>query len=395
MFDFDYSSYPLSLLLKILLPIFIVGVVVGLYFLLFKNTDKSKKITKIVLASIICFLYLARAIFYIVRIISLKITFTFAYFLTIFGINSVYAVTSLLMIIAVVALFVSAFSKEDSPLLDFCKHTLLGIGFPFGIIQLFRLDLVFLQSYSAYHIVNIVSVIFTVLLLFIPVYFLKICELRPNLSKFWLAVTGYTIIASLCMTFSLLIVTGNIGEMVYATSLSKLGIKIDFPWHLLITIPAFLIICFIAYYIVTLCYKKFTHDPVTLEYRHRNEFFDLYAFATKSLCCMQGPLILIILATIIRTPLGSLWGLFCLVPLIMTIFCIWTAYEMENQAKLDDERVFDKGNKDAKKIITISFIGNIIFGFVVAKQIKNERESIIERKEREEKKKHKDQLNNK
>ena len=39
------------------------------------------------------------------------------------------------------------------------------------------------------------------------------------------------------------------------------------------------------------------------------------------------------------------------------------------------------------KIITTSLIGNLIFGAVVAKQIKNERESIIERKEREEKRK--------
>ena len=100
---------------------------------------------------------------------------------------------------------------------------------------------------------------------------------------------------------------------------------------------------------------------------------------------MQGLLILIIVGTVTRNPIGTLWGLFCLLPLIMTIFCVWTANEMQKQAELDDERVFDKGNKEAKKIIIISLIGNVIFGLVAAKQIKNEREAIIERKQREEK----------
>lgn len=387
MFNLEYSNISLSLLIRTLLPIGIVAVVVGLYFAIFGNSDKTKKITKITLASFIAFLLLFRFCFWIFRAIEISGGYSFSSFLMSLGINGNYAITTLLMYVAMIALYVSAFSKNNNLILDFCKHTLLGIGFPFGIIQLFRLDLIVNTIDNVYHVLNIISILFTILLLFIPVYFLKIGELRPRLSKFWLAISGYTIFASLCMTLSIVTRNGNIAEMTYATSLRQLGIEINFPWHLLITVPAFLIICFIVYYIVTYAYKKITHDPVTLEYRHRNEFFDLYSFATKSLCSMQGLLLLIILGTITRNPMGTLWGLFCLIPLIMTVFCVWTAYEMEEQAELDDESVFDKGNKTAQKIITTSLIGNLIFGAVVAKQIKNERESIIERKAREEKRK--------
>ena len=385
MFNLDYSRTPISTLLKILLPLAIVAVTVGLYFAIFGRSDKAKKITKIVLASVIAFFFLFRFVFWTIRLLHLNGTYSFSSFLLSLGINSNYAITTLLMIIAMVCLYVSAFSKKDNAFLDFCKHTLLGIGLPFGVIQLFRAELVINSVDSAYHILNIISIIFTVFTFYVPIYFIKIGELKPNLSKFWLAIAGYTMMASLCMTLSIVTRSGNIAEMTYSSSLALLGAKINFPWFLLITIPAFLIICFICYYIVTFVYKKVTHDPVTLEYRHKNEFFDLYSFATKSLCCMQGLLILIIVGTITRNPIGTLWGLFCLLPLIMTIFCVWTAYEMQKQAELDDERVFDKGNKEAKKIIIISLIGNAIFGLVAAKQIKNEREAIIERKQREEK----------
>ena len=377
----------ISLLLKILLPILFVALSVGLYFALCARSDKGKKITKIVLASTICVLYAFRFFFWLARAIVTSGSFSFSYFLLALGLNGNYAVTSLLMIICAVALFISAFAKQENMTLSFCKYTLLGVGFPFAIIQLFRVDMIINTIDNVYHILNLISMMFTILLLVVPIYFIKIYELRPKLSKFWYAIAGYTSIASICMTLSLVTTSGNIAEMTYATSLRQLGISVNFPWHLLISIPAFLIICFVVYYLVTLIYKKITHDPVTLEYKHRNEFFELYSFATKSLCCMQGLLILIILATIIRNPLGSLWGLFCLVPLIMTIFCAYAALEMEEQAKIDDEKVFEKGNREAKKIITLSIIGNVIFGLVIAKQIKNERENIIDRKQREEKRK--------
>ncbi len=395
MFNLEYSRISISLLLKILLPIGIVSVVLCLYFALFSNSDKAKKITKIIMASLIALLLLIRLCFWIVRAVHLSNSYSFSFFLLSLGINGDYAVTTLLMYVAMIALFISAFSKTNNNIVDFCKHTLLGIGLPLGIIQLFRIDLVINPIDNVYHILNIISILFTILLLFVPIYFLKIGELRPRLQKFWLAISGYTMIACLCMSLSIVTVNGNIAEMTYSNSLIKLGIDIDFPWHLLVSIPAFLIICFVVYYIVTLAYKKITHDPVTLEYKHRNEFFDLYCFATKSLCSMQGLLVLIILGTITRNPIGSYFGLFCLVPLIMTMFCVWTAYEMEKQAELDDESVFDKGNHEAKKIITISLIGNLIFGLVVAKQIKNERETIIERKQREEKRKQKEIQNKK
>ena len=154
------------------------------------------------------------------------------------------------------------------------------------------------------------------------IYLVKIDDIKLSISKFWYAIAGYICLTSIAMTLSIVSFNGNYSEITYASTLYKIGIKISFPWHLLITIPIFLIISFGIYYLFTLIFKNHTEKDSKNNEENKNDFFEIYSFSTKSICCMQGFLILILLSAIVRNPLGTWLGILCLIPLIMTIFCI-------------------------------------------------------------------------
>ena len=400
MFDLYPLSYDgrmivITTLFRVLFPIITLLVVAGLFFAFRTKSQKSIKITKITLASILLFLYIFKAIFWILRIITISETKTFSaqYITKAFGLD----IPSFLILLSSIVLYISAFSNKPSKFMEFLKFTMLGVGLPSAMISLFTLDIIDIYD-NYFHVLNVIAMLFNLLLIFIPLYLIKIKEIVPSLDKYWYAISGYICLTSICMSLSLIIREGNLSEMTYSKILRKIGIQISFPWHLLIIIPCFLLISFAIFYAITFVYKRImkknnddSQEENKLEAQKRNEFFDLYAFATKSICCMQGFLILIILSAIIRNPLGSIWGIFCLIPLVMTIFCLLAVFEMEKQADLNDEHIFDKGNKQAKKIIAFTMIGDIFFGLSFLKQIKNERESIIERKQREEKRRLKEQ----
>ncbi len=400
MFDLYPLSYDgrmivITTLFRVLFPIITLLVVAGLFFAFRTKSQKSIKITKITLASILLFLYIFKAIFWILRIITISETKTFSaqYITKAFGLD----IPSFLILLSSIVLYISAFSNKPNKFMEFLKFTMLGVGLPSAMISLFTLDIIDIYD-NYFHVLNIIAMLFNLLLIFIPLYLIKIKEIVPSLDKYWYAISGYICLTSICMSLSLIIREGNLSEMTYSKILRKIGIQISFPWHLLIIIPCFLLISFAIFYAITFVYKRImkknnddSQEENKLEAQKRNEFFDLYAFATKSICCMQGFLILIILSAIIRNPLGSIWGIFCLIPLVMTIFCLLAVFEMEKQADLNDEHIFDKGNKQAKKIIAFTMIGDIFFGLSFLKQIKNERESIIERKQREEKRRLKEQ----
>lgn len=384
------KSIQLTTLIRILVPLAIIAIAVGLYFVLPKKSQKGIKITKICIASTLLGLYLFKFFFWIARIVSISSshTFTVDYLPRALGLD----VSSYLILLMSATLYISAFVKKPCKLLNFFENTLLGIGLTYGIILLFRLDLIDVYD-NLFHALNIQSMIFMLALIFVPIYLIKIKELQPKLSSFWYAVAGHIAITSLCMTGSLLLRGGNLSEMTFSYSLKQLGLKIDFPWHLLIVIPAFLIICFVVYYVISYINNKFILkiNETKSEYRSKNEFFDLHAFSTKSLCCLQGFLILILLAAVIRQPQGTPLGLLCLIPFVMTIFCVLTVFEMEKLSTLaiNDETIFDKNNKKLKKASIYLMFANLVFGLSFKKQIKNEREAIEDRKLREERRKQK------
>ena len=395
--SYEGEFIEITSLFRVLFPILTLVFVVGLFFLVPTKSKKATKITKITIASFLIIMYLIKIIFNVLRayLINAENHNVERYLKLAFGLD----IPSIMIILSCVVLFISAFSNKEFKFVEFLNYSLLGVGLPSAFISLFSTNIISLND-NYYHILNIISMLFNTALIFIPLYLLKTKDIKINMLNFWYAIAGYICALSICMTLSLVIREGNFSEMTYSQTLASIGIRVNFPWHLLIIIPIFLIISFVITYILSKIFKKYSYSYSNENFQakdsqlKKNDFFDLYAFATKTVCCMQGFLILFILAAIIRNPYGSLWGIFCLIPLIMTLFCLFATFEMEKQALINDENIFNKDNKIAKKIITYVFLGNFIFGFSFMGQIKNERESIVERKQREEKRKNR-MLNNK
>lgn len=378
------ESLTITPLMRILVPLIATIIIVGLYFALCSKTEKGIKITKIVLASILVALYLGKVIFWFVRLIHLAGKINVYNLPYLFGLDY----ESIMIIVLSVTLYLSAFAKKSNTL-NFLEHFCLGIATTVGVISL--LSCIFIDKQdNLYHITNIMRFISNILLIYCPLFLVKIKEIKPNLNNFWYSIAGYICLVSLVMTFSYMIPEANISGMSSSPILYLIGIKISFPWHLLITIPTFVLISFGIYSIYYFATRK-KNNIQKIDESKRNEFFDLYSFATKSICCMQGFIILIIIAVIIKTPLGTMLALLCLIPLVMTLCCVYTTFLMDKQADINTEEIFDEHNKIANKILTLIMIGNIFYGLNVKKQFRNERESIIDRKEREEKRKKKEE----
>lgn len=386
----------LSTAFSILMPIISVLIVAGIWFLLASKSQKAVKITKIVMAVVLIALYLFRTIFWFVRTTTLTEsgTFTIDYLVKTFGLD----INFYLIIISVVALLWSAFSKKENKVLDLLMQTMLGIALPLGIISLFNQRLIIDINDRWYHSLNLASMLINIAFILYPLYLVKTKSMNVSLKNFWKAICVYICICSLTMLLSLLMKSTNVDEMLYSNTMQRMGIKIGFPWHLLLIFPIFLLLClginYLVCLVINLLNKKYVQSdeqqtPATQ--KPKNDFFDLYAFATKSIACMQGFLILIILAVVIKAPQGTPFALLCLLPLVMTIFCLLAVFEMEKQAEINDQTIFDANNKKAKKFLTFVFLGNALFGFSVLKQYRNEREAIEDRKLREEKKRLKEQ----
>lgn len=385
MFTLEPLNTPmkLSLLAKILIPICSIALIIGIFFSLCAKSDNGKKVTKICLASILSFFVVFKAVFWIIRIISISTTnsINVSDLPKIFG----FEIINFVIILEIVILFLSAFYTKKARFIEFLQQTLIGVGLPVALYNLCRARMIHTQD-NLFHIINIQAMLTIIILIVGMLYLIKTKSIKLNITKFWYAIAGYVCLTSLVMTISLISYDKNYSEMTFSSTLYQMGIKVSFPWHLLITIPIFLLISFGIYYLLLIIFKdKLAQPNVSDDIQQKNDFFDIYSFSTKSICCMQGFLILIIISAIVRNPLGTWLGLLSLIPLIMTIFCVLAVFELDKLSDLNDENIFEQRQK-LKKSITYLMIGNFIFGLSYVKQLKNERLAIIERKEREERK---------
>ena len=280
---------------------------------------------------------------------------------------------------------------------------MLGVALPLAFITLLNPRLIIDINDPWYHCVNLSPILTNALVMLCPLYLVLIGETEFNLAKFWKAICGFICISSISMTLALILNKNISGLLAMPNSNLLVKLKIAFPWYLLIVIPVFIALAFGIYALCWYLFKLFNkkaqeenNQEITEDEQpaqpERNEYFDLYSFATKSIACMQGFLLLIILAVVVRAPqTGTFLGLFCLLPLIMTVFCVLAVFDMDKLAEENNEEIFEVNNPRAKRFLTFSFIGNPLFGLVILKQYKNERASIQERKVREEKRRKREQ----
>lgn len=383
----------ITTLFSILLPLAAILVTTALLFVLPKKNEKAVKITKLVMASLILFFYLFRAAFWIARVATAGIPFAGMYIFKTFGLD----LNMWLTLICSFVMFYSALTKKDCKFVDILKYTLLGIALPLSIIK-FLNPLFGITSFMVidttdrwYHIVNLCNMLISLCQIVFPLYLIKIKDIKAKLENYWKAIAGYVLIMSIVSTVALLfgrgVPTYYTNELYSPYVIVLLGIKIDFPWHLLINYGAFILISFLVYLVTSFVSSKIIkEEQQQLSSNKTDEFLELYAFATKSILCMQGILLIIILDIVFTTKISIYWSIFMLVPFVMTIFCLLSIFKMENLSKEYNEEFYNPNNKDYLKVRNMLLVGDVFFALAFIKQYKNEIASIEDRKKRAEKK---------
>lgn len=386
MFSIEFNPKSFTTLFKVLLPIISLLICAGLFFVLQAKSKKAKKITKLSLGFSLLGFYLVKTIFLIYQYAHAK-SFKASSFGAIFGLD----MNFFFMAITVFVLLYSGFSEKKGNFLELFKNTMLGVIFPLAMLNLVNPRLFVSVYYNWYHITSLSSYIMNIIMIITPIYLIKSKDIEVSLKNFWQAIAGYIFALGLCLTISITL-NINLSELTYPSTLNRiLKASLTFPWNLLIVVPLFLLIAFGIYCLVRLVVCKIRKEAFYEQVYNddKNEFFDIYTFATKTVCCMQGILLLIILATVLRNQkVTPNWlGLICLIPVIMTVFCLLTVFEMQKYIDCTDQSIFDEGDERAKEIFTFAYFGNLLFAFVLVHQFKSEKENIEDQKRRLERKK--------
>src|SRR5574344_1511546 len=327
--DWMFNSNHLFLIL------FVLSTILALYFSLYAKSEKGIKITKIVLASFLLLLEISRIIWGIVGHIKSNGTIDgFNWWWTIS-----FQMCAIMTWTTIVTLFLSAFLKKDNKVLKILYNILMGCALIGGVLTFCYPDLIH-ESRPFFHFQNIQTVLVHTLLIFVPIYLLKIKEFKVELKNFIYCLLGFVGVGSIAMTASE--ISGqNFAYALRFDLLEDVGIKIPFPWHYFVTfaiICSFSLILYCMFELVRYLHNKKNGILIEKTILTTN---DKIFYTTYITAIFFGILSLIILPYLAfgTSPIKSWAGLICVLPLILAILIVIWAFALRNKEILKNEKI--------------------------------------------------------
>ena len=205
-----------------------VGIILAMYFGIHTKTKKGIKITKIVLASVLIVFELGRSIYnYLLYTGHYGMQFSDIFWSQMLPLASV---CGTMCVFTIVVLFVSAFKKEQGTVMQFLFNILLGTALAGGVLTFITPQMVD-GSIPILHWRNAQTLVVHMLIIFVPLYLIKIGELKMRLGNIWIPAVGFIMAGMVTMTVSQIGGTNNAFQLV-VQELTDMGIHIPFPWHL-------------------------------------------------------------------------------------------------------------------------------------------------------------------
>jgi len=236
----------------LVLFIIVIVAIIGLFFALNAKEKKTIFITKIVLASIMFMLEITRMLWHYlnhvhsVNYLGNEGSFNFWRVFS-FQLCAIMVWTTIATLILSVVLMSKNKEKENFSL-KILTNIILGVGLVAGFLAFIYPDML-QRDRSLLHFINFQTILQHILLVFVPLYFIKIGTLKVRIKNLWMPAYGYLIAASVAMTTSQL--TGeNFAFSLHNPLLRDIGINVVFPLHLLVTflivfiLPAIIFGCF-------------------------------------------------------------------------------------------------------------------------------------------------------
>jgi len=290
--------YNLNHLIFVLL---VVGTLFALFFGLHAKTDKGIRITKIVIASVMALLEGGRY------------TYLMIYNFIVFGsfdwVRAIpFSMCGLMSVTTIAILYVSAFSKTNGHTMQMFYNILFGCAMWGGILT-FGSPQMINGEFSIMHFRNFQTSVIHVMLIFVPLYLIKIGELQVRIKNFWMVAAGYLSIGIVSMTGSQ-ISGNNFAYALYIDLLREWNINIPFPWHLPPMFLAMLIVPAIYYLIFEIIYRK--RNPQSNDSKH----FSMRQWVILSSGFVLSFALLLLISSLLgATQIANMLGLLCLIPL--------------------------------------------------------------------------------
>lgn len=312
---------------------FVSVIIIGLLFLLHAKSEKGKKATKLSLAALMLILEVGRIIYkFLMHKHGGGTAADFNWWW-----NISFQMCAIMCWTTIITLVLSAFLKKENKFLQFMYNILFGCAMIGGILTFCYPDCIE-DTRPFLHFVNIQTVLAHSLLIFVPIYLIKIGEFKVEIKNIWKPVAGYVYVGALSMTASLL--SGNC--FAYALKFDLIDLGLPFPWHLPVVMLVLMTIAAVlygAFEIVRLIKRKIKKEPApVLQKRDYNKLgVSMYVVANVS-AILFGMLILLGTASLIGNRVTML-GFLCLIPLVYMILGLVFASYLERYkfAKLDIE----------------------------------------------------------
>lgn len=341
------------------LALFVILVIVGLLFALNSKTEKGQKITKIVLATLLLVLELGRIIWKICQHIHL--------YGSIDGFdwwwNISFQMCAIMTWTTIITLYVSAFAKNKNHIIiKILENILLGTAMVGGILTFIYPDLMD-GSMPFFHFRNIQTVLTHTLLIFVPIWLVKIGELKIRIKNIWMPALGFLYVGCFAMMMSLY--SGqNFAYSLACDLMEDIGLHVPYPWHLLIVVAIIFCLTVLIYAIGEIVYRK-KHKTEQKPIKTQKEKYH-YASAVTCfvLAAVQGVLMLMLISLGLYTPTDptSPLAIFCLLPFGFSVLLIKLGMEYLLLSEKEDLSQ-EVHSKNYIILLVVSFLLNIILGF--------------------------------
>jgi len=278
----------------------IVAAILALYFGLHSKTKKARKNTLLALGLTFLALEAGRVAWLAANQAYAGLPLDFDFWVSIYP----FSYCGTMSLTAGFTLIITALKKDSrSFVMQIFYNILFGLGLLGGLIT-FSAPGIFDPQFPLLHFRNFQTFAVHLLLIFAPLYLIKIGKLEVRLGNVWMAAAGFLGTASILMTASQITGTNRGWTLYVEEMIEYVGVYIPFPWHLLGIFLALFMVPLILYII-------FGRKPVD-----------------KVVCGVHVPTVTcgLVLATVLiclipltfpQIPVENVLGLLCLLPLVV------------------------------------------------------------------------------
>ncbi|MCQ2564685.1 MAG: YwaF family protein [Clostridia bacterium] len=218
--------------------------VVLLSLIISPKTEMGKKITKIVIASILFLLEIGRMIYrFRYNIYCGQSASTMNWWGLINFENC-----SIVTWVAICTLFAGSFVKKDNKILQFFYNAMFGCGILGGLLT-FVYPLTISGAYPIYHFSNMQTIITHILIMTAPILVVKMGDFKVELKKVWQLIPYYIIVG--CITLTASMCSGT--NFAFTLYINWMYLPIPFPFHVYLLVIVFVAVAAVEYSIFDLC----------------------------------------------------------------------------------------------------------------------------------------------